>query len=127
MPGVETALHYDIGTDQDYAFVIYTSEEQTVVRDITGWALSFMVKRKATDADVDALVTKTTGSGIVIAGTFNAVPATNTQEATVSIADTDTDGQSAGIYRWETKRTDAGNEARVGFGTIEFAQTVHRT
>lgn len=128
MPGLETALEYDIGTDQSYEFTAYTSSAQTTIREITGWALSFLVKRKATDADVDAVITKTTaGGGIVISGTFNATPASNTQKATVSIADTDTDSLTAGVYRWELKRTDAGSEARIAYGTIVLNQTVHRT
>lgn len=127
MPGLETTLDYDLGTDQDYAFTVYTSDAQTAIREITGWALSFLVKRRATDADGDALVTKTTGSGISISGTYNSAPATNTQKATVSIADTDTDSLPAGVYRWELKRTDAGSEARIAYGAITFNQTVHRT
>jgi hypothetical protein len=127
MPGIESALEYDIGTDQAYDVTVYTSEAKTTVREITGWALSFFVKRKATDADNVALVTKTSGSGIAISGSFNASPASNTQIATVTIADTDTDSLNAGVYRWELKRTDAGSEARVAYGTISFNQTVHRT
>lgn len=127
MPGIETALSYDLGTDQDYDFTIYTSAAQATVRDTTGWACSFIVKRKPTDTDLQALVTKTTGSGIVTSGVFNAVPATNTQKSTVSILDTNTDGLSAGTYHWELKRTDPGSEARIGFGVIVFNQTLHRT
>lgn len=127
MPGIETALEYDLGTDQAFDFTVYTTEAAAVVREITGWALSFVVKRKGTDADLIALVTKTTSSGIAIAGVFDAAPGTNTQKATVSIADADTDSLSAGTYRWELKRTDAGSEARIAFGTIVFNQTLHRT
>jgi hypothetical protein len=127
MPGIESELEYDLGTDQAYDVTVYTSEAKTTVREITGWALSFLVKRKQTDADVAALVTKTTGAGIAISGVFNGTPASNTQVATVTIADTDTDSLNEGIYRWELKRTDAGSEARVAYGTISFNQTVHRT
>jgi hypothetical protein len=134
MPGIETALKYDIGTDQAYDFTVYTSDAKTVCRDITGWAMSFMVKRKATDADGSALVTKTTGAGIVISGSFDSDPSANTQVARVTINDTDADGSlpdttavPAGIYRHELKRTDAGSEARAAYGTIAFNQTVHRT
>jgi hypothetical protein len=127
MPGIETALAYDLGTDQAYAFTVYTSAEKTTCREITGWGLSFMVKRKFSDADLSALVTKTVGSGITISGSFDEDPDTNTQVATVTIADTDTDSLNTGVYRYELKRTDAGSEARVSFGTITFNQTVHRT
>jgi hypothetical protein len=127
MPGIESQLEYDLGTDQAYDVTVYTSPAKVVVREITGWAMSFMVKRKATDADLAAVVTKTTGAGIVISGSFNSDPDSNTQEATVTIADTDTDSLYAGVYHWELKRTDAGSEARVAYGTISLNQTVHRT
>lgn len=127
MPGVKTALSYDIGTDQAYAFTTYANDAQSAIREITGWALSFQVKRADTDADVNALVTKTTtGGGIVISGTFNATPSVNTQIATVTIVDTDTDTIPAGLYKYELKRTDAGQEARLAYGMIAFQQTLHR-
>jgi len=127
MAGIETALTYDLGTDQDYAFTIYTTSAETVVRDVSSYTFSFLVKRKATDADVDALVTKTSSSGIAISGAFDDDPDTNTQVTTVSIADTDTDAHHPGTYRWELKRTNAGSESRIGYGTVVFRQTLHRT
>lgn len=127
MPGIKTALSLDIGTDQAYDVTVYTSEAATTVREITGWALSFMIKRKATDADGSALVTKTTGDGISISGTFNADPDTNTQKATVSVADTDTDGLTPGVCHWELKRTDAGSEARIAYGPLTLNRTLHTT
>lgn len=127
MPGIQTALSYDIGTDQDYDFTIYTDATEATVRDFSAYGMSFMVKRKETDADAAAYVTKTTSSGISISGSFNSDPAVNTLKATVSIFDTDTDARVAGSYRWELKRTDAGSESRIGYGVIVFNQTVHRT
>lgn len=127
MPGFESKLFYDIGTDRPtYDFTVYTSSDQDAITDITGWTLSFLVKRRPTDADVDALVTKTTAAGIVISGVFNASPATNTQKATVTMVDTETDAIAAATYYWELKRMDAGSEQRIGYGRIAFNQTVHR-
>src|SRR5688572_6501784 len=92
---------YYLGTDFSYVFHIKNGTETASI-DIAGWALSFMVKAKATDADIAALLTKTTANGgIAIAGVFNATPGTNLQRATVTIADTDTDALPAGIKHWE--------------------------
>ena len=128
MPGFQSKLFYDIGTDRPtYDFTVYTSSDQDAITDITGWTLSFLVKRRPTDADVDALVTKTTAAGIVISGVFNASPAINTQKATVTMVDTETDAIAAATYYWELKRMDAGSEQRIGYGRIAFNQTVHRS
>jgi hypothetical protein len=127
MPGIKSQLQYDRGTDQAYDVTVYTSEDKTTVREITGWAMSFLIKRKQNDVDASALITKTTSAGIAIGGSFDATPEDNTQKATVTIADTDTDDIYPGVYYWELKRTDAGSEARVAYGTISLNQTLHRT
>ena len=116
---------YWLGTDFSYAYHIKNEAEDTSI-DITGYALSWMVKRNASDADADALVTYTTASGITIAGTFNATPASNTQRATVAVVDTDTHNLPPGLYRYELKRTDAGAETILAFGPIQCKQGVHR-
>ena len=115
-----------LGADHTYPFTILNKAE-TLAVDITGWALSWMVKRRTSDADAAAVLTKTTGSGIVIAGTFNSVITTNTQVATVTVLDTDTDAIAAGLYHYELKRTDAGFETPLAFGTLTLKRGVHRT
>jgi hypothetical protein len=122
----ETATSYRLGTDHSFPFHI-KNEGETVSIDITGYALSFMVKVHPSDPDLSALLTKTTVSGIVIAGVFNATPASNLQLATVTIADTDTDALNPGLYTYELKRTDAGSETVLAYGRIEFIAVVHRT
>ena len=122
----ETALTLWIGTDHDFAFHIKDAAEAASV-DITGYALSFMIKTSISDADAAALLTKTTVAGIVIAGTFNSDPAVNAQRATVSIADTDTDALSNGNRRYELKRTDAGSETILAYGALTLSRGVHRT
>lgn len=119
---IETGLQYWLGTDKAYAFTVYTSSAVTAIRDVTGYTTQFMVKRNVDDADVDALIT---ASGTV-SGTFNAVPGTNTQKITVTVADDTTDTEvSPGLAYWELKRTDAGSEAVLAFGTIELRRAVH--
>lgn len=123
--GLQTDLDpLPIGTDFAYAFHVKNEALDTSIN-ISGYALSWMLKRSLSDLDAAAL-TKTTASGIAIAGSFNATPASNTQRATVSIADTDTDGLTPGYYYWELKRTDAGLETRLAYGRVQLARGVHR-
>lgn len=103
----------------DDPWVVYQADG-TTRQNITGWAISWMLKRKATDADANALITKTTSSGITVLDALQG-------EISVAIADTDTDSLRANIYRHELKRTDAGFEAILAFGSCQLKQSVHRT
>lgn len=119
---IETALEYWLGTDKNFEFTIYTSSAQTTIREVTGYTTSFVVKRRPDDADADALMTL---SGTV-SGTFNASPGTNTQKITVTIADDATDAEiPPGVAYWSLKRTDAGSERVLAFGTINLRRAVH--
>lgn len=113
------------GTDFTYPCEILNGAETAAI-DITGWALSWLVKRYKADADVAALITKTTSSGIAIAGSYNATPASNTQRATITVEDTDTTSLSPGLYYHELKRTTSGSETVLITGLFELADTVHR-
>jgi hypothetical protein len=115
-----------IGSDFTYHLHV-KSEDETESLDITGWSLSFMLKRRLEHLDAAALLTKTTPSGITIAGTFNADPDVNTQRATVVIADTETDPLTPGTIYWEFKRTDAGLETPLAGGPVELKRGVHRS
>lgn len=122
---LETATTLWIGTDATFVFSVL-NVAQTAAINITGWSLSWMLKRRAGVADIDALLTKTvSGGGIVISGTYNSDPNINTQVATVTIADTDTDALSARINRYELKRMDAGVETILAYGDIELLRSVH--
>lgn len=110
-----------IGTDHQFIFHIKNDDESASV-DITGWTLSFRIKRKLTDADAAALVTKTASVG----GSFNSTPTLNAQRATVTVEDTDTDTVTPGVCYYELKRTDAGFETILVHGTINLWQAVHR-
>jgi len=115
---------YWLGSDYSYVFTIKNTLENACV-DITGWALSFKVKRQAADHDGHAVMSKATGSGITIAGSFNADPAINAQTATVTIADTDTDVLEEGTYHFELKRTDPGAETILAYGALDLIRSVH--
>jgi hypothetical protein len=114
-----------LGTDHEYIFDI-RDEAEAVSLDINTWDLSWMLKRKLPDEDANALLTKTIGSGITVAGTFNADPASNAQRATTVIVDTDTDTLRPATCHWELKRTDAGFETVLAYGTVELKRGVHR-
>lgn len=112
---VETNLQYFLGTDQRFVMTDLDSQ------DMDGWALSFMVKKKKTDADADAKLhyTSDPSDGVTVADSV----------ATVSVAAEDTDDPSThppGTYYWELKRTDPGAEAVYGFGEFVMRRGVHR-
>lgn len=122
----ETATSLDLGTDHQFVVEIRDGTE-TVAIDVSTWALSFMVKRRLSDADVDALITKTNAGGIVIAGVFSSDPVVNLQRVTITVADTDTDAIVPGLARYELKRMDPGLETVLAFGYMELVKIVHRT
>jgi hypothetical protein len=120
------AIRDDIDADDDF----YTGEDKTITvtiyqaddttaQNITGWALSYTWKRAKTDADADAVLTKTTSNGITLTTPTDGV-------CTIAIADTDTDGLVARTYWHELKRTDAGSETVLTTGTVELQQAAHR-
>ena len=121
----QTALELFQGEDHKYVFTIKNGAQTTCI-DIAGWTLSFMVKQYKSDADLSAVVTKTTAAGIVISGTFNANPAVNTQVATVTVDDTDTIAVTDRLYSYELKRMDAGFETVLAYGTFNLIQGVIR-
>jgi len=114
-----------LGTDFSYVFSILNDGETAAVN-ILNWTISWMLKEDVNDADASALLTLTTASAIVVSGTYNSVPATNTQVATVTIADTDTTSLEPMQAVWELKRTDAGLETVLAYGRIELLRAVHR-
>jgi hypothetical protein len=119
---IETPLQYWLGTDKSWDFTVYTSAQKTTIRDITGWTISFMIKRNIEDADGAALVL----ANGTVSGTFNASPAVNTQKFRVTLVDTDTDTEVApGVAHWESKRTDAGFEEVLAYGSMDLRRAVH--
>jgi hypothetical protein len=123
----ETATELDLGMDHQFIFDIRTEDEDTSVN-ISGWTISYQIKRHESDADAAALLVKTTTlGGIAIAGTFNTDPDVNSQRATVTIADTDTDAIAPGLAFYELKRTDAGFETRLAFGDVDLIQVLHKS
>ena len=114
-----------IGVDKGYAYQALDAADLTAAINVSGWALSWKLKRKPEDGDGKALITKTTSSGITVSGSYNAVAAQSTQRATVTLEDTDTDNLPPGVYAYELKRTDAGFETVLAFGPITLIRGVH--
>jgi hypothetical protein len=124
--GIQSTIDLDYGCDHTLIFTVYTDDTEATIRDITGYALSFMVKTNLSDADTAAVITKTVGSGIAITGSFHQNPNSNTQAANVAItAANATIAQRS--YWWEIKRTDPNNETRLAYGLLNLGQTVHLT
>lgn len=119
---IQTALEYWLGTDQAFQFTVYRSKAKSAIRDISGYTLTFMVKRNKSDADGSALFS----GAATVSGTYNSDPATNTQIATATIADTDLPtSTTAGQVHWALKRTDAGAEQILAYGRMLLLRPVH--
>jgi len=122
------------GEDKSVRFTIYqsgTTRAQiaagtALIQDTASFALSWTVKKKATDDR--AVIQKTTAAGgIAIVGVYNADPAINTQYPVATVTDDDLDGVIGGVlYRHELKRMDAGSETVLSYGDCVFGQAVHR-
>lgn len=99
-------LEYWIGSNFQFEFHILDRAETQAVN-ITGWQLSFMVKRRNIPIDSAALLTKTTGAGAIsIVGTYLLLPTTNLQRAIVPL--TPADILVPGEWIYEIIRTDEG-------------------
>lgn len=118
------------GEDKSLVFTIYVAGTTRAAIDagtasaqnVTGWALSYMLKRNFTDADSDALITKTTAAGSIALTT----PASGI--VTVTITDTDTENLEEGVpYYQELKRTGDGVEAILSQGQVRLRQSVHKS
>lgn len=116
----QTALKLFLGEDKQLQFSILNDAETAAV-DITGWSCDFMIKRRKSDLDANAVLTKTAS----VSGIFNASPALNTQIAIVFILDTDTTALAEGLCLYELKRMDANFETVLSYGTIELMKAVH--
>jgi hypothetical protein len=115
-------------TDFVFEHTILTPAEDAAV-DVTGWMLSWMVKRSLDDEDANKLLEKTTDldGGITVTGAFNANIASNTQRVEVAIDAADTRDLQPGKLYYELKRMDAGFEAPpLAYGVLDLVRGVHR-
>lgn len=108
-----------IGEDKSLVFTVTDAAGDAL--NISGWSLSWMVKRRRADADGSALIVKTTDDDIALTTPGDGV-------CTVLVADTDTDAMLPGtLYYHELKRTDAGFETVLAYGELTLRPSVHRT
>lgn len=114
---LEANVQFFTGEDKILSFTIYQSDGSTA-QNITGWSLSWMVKADKTDEDDEALVTKS-GAGVTI--TNGAAG-----QCSVTVEDSDIAALVGGTrYYHELKRTDAGLETVLSYGTFRLTQAVH--
>ena len=133
------AKQHDLGSKDAEVFIgeDVTLRVQLVKRDSTGTEVvegdvsgnAYLFTLKGSPKDTGSIFTKATGgSGITFAnGDTAAFPAelsgTNTV-AVIAIADTDLDGLIAAEYDWDVRRTDAGSEAVVAWGTLKLTKNI---
>jgi hypothetical protein len=112
-----------IGTDQNLSF--HVKDDDGIPVNVSAFAFSWMLKYTVNDADADALITLTSGSGISVTGAYNVDPVVNTQRVIVTISDSNTDSLEADRYQHELKRTDAGLETVLAYGSAVLKRGVH--
>lgn len=112
-----------IGEDKILKYAIYALDGVTP-ENITGWDLRFDVRKK--DSSPTAVLTKTSGAGITITGTYDVSPSINTQRVEISIADTDTNDLKPFTYRYSLKRMNDTGEAILAFGNLVLRQATVR-
>ena len=102
---------YVIGDDRPIQIDVV--DKDGAAKNMNGWALTFEIK--ATRTSTTALISKTTVSGITIgdgAGTDD--------RASITISDADAEAAlSEGVYWCQLRRTDAGSEELLQYGSFE--------
>lgn len=107
---------YGIDGANDRRLVVTVADDGARV-DLTGVGLTFMVKRRRSDADADAVITKTVGSGITLAS-----PQTGDTKgkAYITLLEADT-ADLDGRYRWELESDDAVGKLTLASGFFRVA------
>jgi hypothetical protein len=101
------------GDDEALTVVVTDPDAGNALVDLTGVALTWMMKRYHDDADDDALLTKTTSAGITISD-----QTANKGEAAVAIAAADTDDLVPGLYFWELQSVSGGDVKTLADGRV---------
>lgn len=117
---IEQNLTMFIGEDKTLTVAIQKADGS--VQPIDDWSLSWMVKKRAADANDDAVIVKQSfdsPDGITITDPTAGL-------CTIGIVDTDTDPLQPRIYHHELKRMDEGAETVLIYGTLDLVRGVHR-
>lgn len=101
-----------VGEDKAFRFEVLQArvdglphDATSIPENLTGWGLLFDVRKKDASAE-PAILSKT----LNVTGVYNAVRATNTQRAEISLTDTEMNLFKAKTYRYSVKRMDDGSE-----------------
>ena len=114
---------WEQGSLTDAALAAAIAAGTAVPKDVTGYALEWALCRSV---ETEVLISKTTGAGIAIVGTYNIDPDVNTQRVEVQILRADTCDPSAdpvvdvlpGKYVYAIRRTDAGSVDVLALGKL---------
>jgi hypothetical protein len=119
-----TDLEITRGDDETLAILVTDPDAEPAndPLDLTGAALTFMVKRRPTDDDDDALLTKVTPTEIAI----DPDQTTNTGQATIAITPDDTGDLASGNYYWELESLLGGDVKTLASGRIRIAADLIR-
>ncbi len=93
-------------SDDETLDIVVTNQDTGAVVNLTGATLKWMAKRRRTDADVDALITKAIGTGVTVTNAVGGV-------AEVAIAAADTNAITPGAYYWELQSVDAASKTHT--------------
>lgn len=126
MAKAQTISQLFLAADYAIRFAIYDRLEQQMV-DVSGMALSFMLKKTLGQPDSLALLTKTLATGLSVTGTFDTNPVINTQRVEVRITATETKIFGPRVAAFELKRMDPGFETPLSYGPATLSRGVHRT
>jgi hypothetical protein len=116
------STYLDMYRGDDESFDVAVVDKNGVVVNLTGASLRFTVKRDAADLDVDAVITKTTGSGITVTNAAGGI-------ARIDIAATDTSAMIRGtLLVWDLQVRDSNSKTRtLASGTLRIIVDVSRT
>lgn len=110
--------HWIAGEDKSFRF--FCVDSAGAAQDMTGWALEWVVRRSANSPT--ATFTKTTGATTIAIS--NGIGTSDL--ATVTVTDDDTVSLVTGQYVHALRRTDAGSEVVLAFGTAELLKAATR-
>jgi hypothetical protein len=115
--------------DIHLVFPIFEEDDETpIAEDMSGWACAWMFKQRISDADEDALVTKSGGSVFLGTDPVSGNPAWFVQiEAEDTQAIEFTGATSILSGRHELKRTDTSLATVLSYGKAKLRRPVHAT
>lgn len=116
---ITAADHFFLGEDKKIRDSIFQADG-TTPQDISGWAISCVIRKTDKASDPPLIPEKTiAGGGIAVIDGPNGI-------IDITFVDTDTATLKPGKYRWSVKRTDEGFETILTFGDFTLLQATAR-